>query len=112
MGGQFICADSGERHRRFHLVPLPKYSSVAYVSALSALAGSVGGGLSLGFTTWLSQRAQARARPLAHDKSQREDLCKDFIVAASKAYGDADVSDEPQIQEFVALDAMISTMRV
>src|SRR5439155_6082704 len=83
----------------------PKYSSVAYVSALE-------GGLTLGFTTWLSQRCQARAGQLAHDKSQREDLYKDFIVAASKAFGDAAVSNEPQIQEFVALDAMISRMRV
>jgi len=61
---------------------------VASISALSALAGSVVGGLTSGFTTWLSQRAQARAGQLAHDKSQREDLYKDFIIAASKAYGD------------------------
>src|SRR5712664_4464391 len=85
---------------------------VASISALSALAGSVVGGLTSGFTTWLSQRAQARAGQLAHDKSQREDLYKDFIVAASKVYGDAVVSDEPQIQELVALYAMISRMRV
>ena len=49
------------------------------------------------------------ARP---EKSQREDLYRDFIVAASKAYGDAIVSNEPQIQELVALYAMISRMRV
>ena len=84
----------------------------AYISALSVLAGSVVGGLTSGFTTWLGQRAQARAGQLAHDKSQREDLYKDFIVAASKAYGDAAVSDEPKIQELVALYAMISRMRV
>ena len=85
---------------------------VEYISALSALAGSVVGGLTSGFTTWLSQRAQARAGQLAHDKSQREDLYKDFIIAASKAYGDAAVSNEPKIQELVALYAMISRMRV
>ncbi len=85
---------------------------IGYISALSALAGSVVGGLTSGFTTWLSQRAQAMAGQFAHDKSQREDLYKDFIVAASKVYGDAVVSDEPQIQELVALYAMISRMRV
>ena len=85
---------------------------VASISALSALAGSVVGGLTSGFTTWLSQRAQARAGQLAHDKSQREDLYKDFIIAGSKAYGDAAVSNEPKIQELVALYAMISRMRV
>ena len=85
---------------------------VAFVSALSALAGSVVGGLTSGITTWLSQRGQARAALLAHHLSHREDLFKDFIVAASKAYGEAVVSNEPQIQELIALYAMISRMRV
>ncbi len=84
----------------------------AYLSALSALAGSVVGGLTSGVTTWLSLRVQARAGQRAHDKSQREDLYKDFIVAASKAYGEALVSNEPQIQEIVVLYGMISRMRV
>jgi hypothetical protein len=85
---------------------------VAYVSALSALAGSVVGGLTSGFTTWLSQRAQARAGQLAHDLSRREELFADFIVAASKAYGEALMTDKPQIEELIALYAMISRMRV
>jgi hypothetical protein len=58
---------------------------IAYVSALSALAGSVVGGLTSGITTWLGLRAQTRAGQLAHNKSQREDLYRDFIVAASQA---------------------------
>ena len=85
---------------------------VAYISALSAIAGSVVGGLTSGFTSWLSQRSQAKAGQLAHEMSRRDDLYKDFIVAASKAYGDAIVSNEPKIQDIVALYAMISRMRV
>jgi hypothetical protein len=85
---------------------------VAYVSALSALAGSVVGGLTSGISTLMSQRAQARAGQLAHDMSRREELYKDFIVAASKAYGNAIVSNEPQIQDLVDLYAMISRVRV
>src|SRR6266478_5411293 len=85
---------------------------VAYLSALSAIAGSVVGGLTAGITTWLSQRAQARAGQLAREMSRRDDLYKDFIVAASKAYGDALLSNEPQIPELVALAALISRMRV
>ena len=85
---------------------------VAYISALAALAGSMVGGLTAGITTWLSQRAQARAGQLAHEMSRRDDLYKDFIVAASKIYGDAILSSEPQIQEIVALYAMISRMRL
>ncbi len=85
---------------------------VAYISALAALAGSVVGGLTSGITTWLNQRAHARAGRRAHQVSRREDLFSDFIVAASKAYGEAIVSTEPKIEEIVALYAMISRMRV
>jgi hypothetical protein len=84
----------------------------AYISAISALAGSVIGGLTSGFTTWLSQRSQARAGMIAHDLSRREDLVRDFIVAASKAYGDALVTNEPKLPEIVDLYAMVSRMRV
>jgi hypothetical protein len=72
---------------------------VAYLSALSALAGSSVGGLTSGITTWLSVRNQARAGRLAHEHSQRDDLYEDFIVAASKAYGDAMLTNEPQMQD-------------
>ena len=85
---------------------------VAYISALSALAGSVVGGLTSGITTWLSQRAQVRAVRLEHELSRREMLYKDFIISASKAYGDAMVSNDPQIPVIVDLYAMISIMRV
>ncbi len=85
---------------------------VTYLSALSALSGSVVGGLTSGLATWLSQRAQVRAGQLAHEMSRRDDLYKDFIVAASKVYGDAVLSNEPQVQELVALSALISRMRV
>jgi hypothetical protein len=85
---------------------------VAYISALSALAGSFVGGLTSGVASWLSQRAQVRAARLEHELSRREDLYKDFITSASKAYGDALVSNEPQVPVLVDLYAMISVMRV
>src|SRR5260370_15310655 len=84
----------------------------AYLSALSALAGSLVGGLTSGFTTWLGVRSKARAGRLAHELSQPDDLFKDFIVAASKAYGEAMLTNEPQMQDLVALYAMVSRMRV
>ena len=86
--------------------------NVAFISALSALSGSVVGGLTSGITTWLGLRAQARDGQLAREMSRRDDLYKDFIVAASKAYGEAILSNEPRIEELVALYAMISRMRV
>jgi hypothetical protein len=85
---------------------------IAYISALAALAGSVVGGLTSGVTTWLNQRFQARAGLMAHDLSRRQELYKDFIIAASKAYTDALVSSEPKIEELIPLYAMISRMRI
>ena len=85
---------------------------VAYLSAISALAGSFIGGLTTGASTWLSQRTQARASQIAHEVSRREDLIRDFIIAASKTYGDALVNSEPQMQELVDLYAMVSRLRV
>jgi hypothetical protein len=84
----------------------------ALISAISALAGSVIGGLTTGFTTWLSQRSQARAGQIAHDLARREDLIRDFIIAASKTYGDAIGNNEPKMPELIDLYAMVSRMRV
>ena len=84
----------------------------AYVSAISALAGSLVGGLTSGYTTWLTQRSQARAGQVAHDLTRREDLVRDFIIAASKMYGDAIVNSDPKMPEIVDLYAMVSRMRV
>ena len=84
----------------------------AYISAISALAGSVIGGLTTGFTTLLSQRSQARAGMIAHDLARREDLVRDFIIAASKTYGDAIGNNEPKMPEIVDLYAMVNRMRV
>ena len=84
----------------------------AYISAVSALAGSVIGGLTATLTTWLGQRSQARAGQIAHDLARREDLIRDFIIAASKTYGDAIVNNEAKMPEIIDLYAMISRMRV
>ena len=86
---------------------------VAYISALSALAGSVIGGLTSGGMTYLQQITQARSVQESQSFARREDLYRDFIVAASTAYGEALVSStEPEIQKLVALYSMISRMRV
>jgi hypothetical protein len=84
----------------------------AYISAISALAGSVIGGLTTGFTTILTQHSQARAGQIAHELARREDLVRDFIIAASKTYGDALVNSEAKMPELVDLYAMVARMRV
>jgi hypothetical protein len=85
---------------------------VAYISAASALGGSLLGSLSSGIATWLSQREAARAELRRLDKSRRVDLYRDFIMAVSKLYADAKLNDNPPVQEIVALYAMVSRMRI
>jgi hypothetical protein len=80
----------------------------ALLSTVSALAGSVIGGLTPSYTTWLKQRSQARAGMIARDLARREDLIRDFILEASKADGDAFGSTEPKMAEIVDLYAMVS----
>jgi hypothetical protein len=86
--------------------------NVAYVSALSALAGSVIGGATSGLTTWMNLRAQAEAARKAHRLQRQEDLVRDFISAATKTYGHAVENNEPDVQDLIALYGMISRMRI
>ena len=48
---------------------------------------------------------------IAHDLARREDLIRDFIIAASKTYGDAIINSDPKMPEIVDLYAMVSRMR-
>jgi hypothetical protein len=86
--------------------------AIEYISAISALAGSVIGGLTTAFTGWIAERARRRAQQLGHTTEQREGLYRDFIAAASKTYGNALLSSEPQLEDLIALYAMISRMRM
>ena len=85
---------------------------VAYVSAFAALTGSVVGGLMSGIATWLAQRFQVQAGYRAHQISLREDLFRDFIVAASKAHSQALMSDRPELQDLVSMYSVVNTMQV
>lgn len=85
---------------------------VAFLSATSALGGSIVGGLISGIATWASQRVQTRTAQLTQEISIRQTLYRDFIVAASKVYGDAIVNDKPRVEELAAIHAMITRMRI
>jgi hypothetical protein len=68
--------------------------------------------LTSGATTWLGHRSQAKAGRRLHNVTQREALYRDFVVAASEAYGDAVTQSEPRLQQIVTLYGMISRMRI
>jgi len=86
--------------------------NASIISALSALAGAAIGGLTSVVMSWLTQVIQARTQQSAHDKSLREDLYKEFIDEASKAYIDALQNDNADASSLVGLYAKISRMRV
>ncbi len=82
------------------------------ISAMAALTGSLVGGLTALGGSWLRQVAQARAQEEAEDRTVREALYKDFIIEASRLYGDALMHDKAEVSELIGLYAMISRMRV
>ena len=84
----------------------------ATISAFAALAGSVVGGVTALGTSWLTQQVQARAQDRAGDRAVREALYRDFIIEASRLYGDALTHEKAEISNLVGIYAMISRMRV
>ncbi len=84
----------------------------AYLSALSALAGSAVGGLTMALSAWISQSVSAKAGLVSSDLARRQELFRDFIVLASRVYGQALTSNEPKIPELLELYALLSRMRV
>jgi hypothetical protein len=61
----------------------------AILSATSALAGSLIGGISTLVASWITQRGQLRAQALIHESAKRETLYAEFISEASKRRADA-----------------------
>ncbi len=83
-----------------------------YISAFAALAGSVIGGFMMLASSWLSQKAQARAAELAHHRTRREELYADFIEVSARLYADALGHNEAELAKLVKLYALIGRMRV
>jgi hypothetical protein len=86
--------------------------NASIVSALAALLGAAIGGLTSVLASWLTQQTQAKAQWIAQERIRRQDLYKEFIEQASKAYIDALQHDKPDISALVEIYAKISRMRV
>jgi hypothetical protein len=71
------------------------------ISALSALAGAVIGGVMSLLASWVANQRQVRSQWIARDRSQREDLYKEFIEEAAKCYIDALLHGKPDISSVV-----------
>ena len=81
-------------------------------SALSALAGTIIGGVVSLVASWILNQRQVRAQWLTHDRERREDVYKEFIEQAAKCYVDALLRDKPDVPSIVVLYAKLSRMRV
>ena len=82
------------------------------VTALAAAAGSlVGATASIG-TTWLSQRRQSVRASAEWKLRERESLYKEFIMEASRLFGDAMVKSLERPDQLVGLYGILSRIRL
>ena len=82
------------------------------VTALAAALGSlVGATASIG-TTWLSQRRQSVRASAEWKLRERESLYKEFIMEASRLFGDAMVKSLERPDQLVGLYGILSRIRL
>ena len=86
--------------------------NVAYLSALSALAGSAIGALASCLTSWITQHYQSRQQRFATENTRRERLFGDFIEQAATLYADALVSALDDPTKLVLLYATLNKLRL
>ena len=84
----------------------------AYVSACFGLAGATIGGLTSFMTTWLTQRAQAREKREESSRASRQAIFNEFILEASRLYGDALSHEKDDVCDLVQLYAIVGKMRL
>jgi hypothetical protein len=84
----------------------------AYVSACFGLAGATIGGLTSFTTTSLTQRAQSREKREETSRAGRQAIFNDFIIEASRLYGDALSHQKDDVCDLVQLYAIVGKMRL
>ncbi len=84
----------------------------AYVSAFSALAGALIGGLASFASSWLTQRTQLRFTHAEANKAKREALYAEFVAEASRLYGDALGHQKDDVASLVNLYALLGRIRL
>lgn len=84
----------------------------AYISAISALAGAVIGGLTSFLTSWSIQRAQLRHAHREAETAKLEALYSDFIIEAARIFGDALNRQAGNITDIIGLYTMTGRLRL
>ncbi len=83
-----------------------------YISAMFGLAGASIGGLTSFATTWLTQHAQMRDKRREAEQAKRLELFHDFVLEASRLYGDALSHEKDDVSDLVQLYALVAKMRL
>lgn len=84
----------------------------SYISAFFGLAGATIGGLTSFLTTWLTQQAQLRDKHREAENAKRQELFNDFIMEASRLYGDALSHEKDDVSDMVQLYALVAKIRL
>jgi hypothetical protein len=84
----------------------------AYISALAGLLGAAIGGLTSFATSWFIQRAQLVDKRREVERTKREALFNDFILEASRLYGDALSHEKDDVADMVKLYAVAAHLRL
>ena len=78
----------------------------AYISTLSALAGTVIGAVSTFTTSWMTTRAQERAARLATERTRRDELYSRFLEELSRLYSHAVTEEKVDYTKVVSIYAL------
>src|SRR6516165_8311461 len=84
----------------------------AYISAFSALAGAIIGGLASFGSSWLTQRTQLLFARREAIKARREALYAEFVDEAARLYGDALGHQKDDPADLVKLFALLGRIRL
>lgn len=84
----------------------------AVISALAAVGGSSVGALTPVLSNYVIQRAVSRREMFNHQLAQRESLYSDFITAASKLFARSLSETNGELDDLVALYAIVSRIRL
>ena len=78
----------------------------AYLSAFSALAGTMIGGVTTFLTTWTTQTTQARSVRLAEERKRRDELYSKFLDETARLYSHAMSEDKVNHENLVGIFAL------
>jgi hypothetical protein len=84
----------------------------AYLSAFLGLAGVAIGATTTFATSWLTQRAQHRQQHREREIAKREALFEQFILEASRLFGDALSHEKDEVTDLIKMYAMVGQMRL